>query len=111
MKILKNLKKKLKNGSRGSLARKTSYAIGNVVIMCMLVMIVISASMSGVFLSSSIRGEFEEIAKNNGLTVQKVIDTASDTASGMQTFIESEYDDYAKNGYSGETDGETSAHE
>ncbi len=104
MKILKNLKKKLKNGSRGSLARKTSYAIGNVVIMCMLVMIVISASMSGVFLSSSIRGEFEEIAKNNGLTVQKVIDTASNTASGMQTFIESEYDDYAKNGYSGETE-------
>lgn len=31
MKILKNLKKKLKNGSRGSLARKTSYAIGNYV--------------------------------------------------------------------------------
>ena len=104
MKVLKKLKKKLQNRSKGSLARKTSYAIGNVVIMCMLVMVVISASTSGAFLTSSIKGEFEGIAKNNGLTVQKIIDTASNTASSMQTFIETEYDDYAKNGYSGETD-------
>lgn len=104
MKLLKNLKKKLQNRSQGSLAKKTSYAIGAVVIVCMLVMVVVSASMSGVFLTNSIQGEFDEIASKNGLTVQSIIDTASNAASSMQTFIETEYEDYAKNGYSGETE-------
>lgn len=104
MKLLKNLKKKLQNRSQGSLAKKTSYAIGVVVIVCMLVMVMVSASMSGVFLTNSIQGEFDEIASKNGLTVQSIIDTASNAASSMQTFIETEYEDYAKNGYSGETE-------
>lgn len=104
MKIFKRMKTKLQDRSKGSLAKKTSYAIGNVVILCMLVMVVVSAAMSGVFLTSSIKSEFEGIAGKNGLTVQSIIDIASDTASSMQTFIEMEYDDYAKNGYSGETE-------
>ena len=104
MKTLKNLKGKLQNKSKDSLAKKTSGTIGIVVIVCMFVLVVISASMSGVFLTNSIQGEFEEIAGKNGLTVQSIIDTASNTASGIQTFIETEYDDYAKNGYSGETE-------
>ena len=104
MKALKKMKMKWQNGSKESLAKKTSYAIGVVVVVCMLIIVVISASMSGVFLTNSIQREFEEIAGKNGLTVQSIIDTASNTASSMQTFIETEYDDYAKNGYSGETE-------
>ena len=104
MKALKKMKMKWQNGSKESLAKKTSYVIGVVVVVCMLIMVVISASMSGVFLTNSIQREFEEIAGKNGLTVQSIINTASNTASSMQTFIETEYDDYAKNGYSGETE-------
>ena len=89
MKALKKMKMKWQNGSKESLAKKTSYAIGVVVVVCMLIIVVISASMSGVFLTNSIQREFEEIAGKNGLTVQSIIDTASNTASSMQTFIES----------------------
>ena len=88
----------------GNLAKKTSFSIGTVVILCMLVLIAITAVLSSNFLSKSIKAEFSQIAGKNSVTVQSIIDTTSNTADSLQTFIESEYEAYAKNGYSGETE-------
>lgn len=94
----------VKKFSTGNLSKKTSFSIGTVVIACMVVLIAITAILSSNFLSRSIKAEFTQIAGKNSVTVQSIIDTASNTANSLQTFIENEYDDYAKNGYSGETE-------
>ncbi len=98
-------KKKVKEGfTTGSLAKKTSFAIGALVIVCLLIMVIVSAVLSGTFLTNSINSEFEKIASQNGVVVQTILDTAADTASDLQSYIENEYDNFAKTGYSGETE-------
>lgn len=99
---MKKLKEKFKSlTTTGSLSKKTSVAIGIVVILCMTVMIIISALLSRSYLTKSINGEFEGIASKNGIMVQSILDIASDTASNLQSYIEERYDEYAKTGYNG----------
>ena len=100
---MKKLKDKIKGlTTTGSLSKKTVVSIGMVVVLCMTVMIIISALLSRTYLTNSINGEFEEIASKNGVMVQSILDIASDTASNLQSYIEDQYAEYAKNGYSGE---------
>ena len=97
----KNLKERL---TAGSLAKKTSFSIGGLVIICLLLMVIVSAILSGSFLTNSINSEFEKIASKNGVMVQNILDSAASTAGDLQSYIESEYDTFAKTGYSGETE-------
>lgn len=101
MKEKKKIKERL---TSGSLAKKISNAIGLLVIICMVIMVVISASLSGTFLTRSINREFEEIASKNGVMVQSIFDSAADTAADLQSYIEAEYDEFSRTGYSGETE-------
>ncbi len=66
-------------------------------------LIIISASIAGSFLSKSIKSEFEGVAAQNGVVVQNVLTTASDTAQILQDYIVEKYDEFEKNGYNGRT--------
>lgn len=89
------------------LNRKLSYKISvatGVLLACFLtVLIIISASIAGSFLSKSIKSEFEGVAAQNGVVVQNVLTTASDTAQILQDYIVEKYDEYEKDGYNGRT--------
>ncbi len=98
------IRKKIDAWSSDSLAKKTSVAIGGVVIACMLIMVIISALLSGTFLTKSISAEFTTIAAKNGVMVQSILDTASNSADDLQHYIEGKYAEYQKTGYSGETE-------
>ena len=65
-------------------------------------MILISAVIAGRSLNKTVSGEFNGIATENALIVQSVIDTASNTATTIQNYMLDRYDEYSKNGYSGE---------
>lgn len=98
-------KKKFQEKQQGrSLAQKTSYGIGVVVVICMAVMVVASACLTSAFLTSSINSEFAGIASKNGVVVQSILDIASDTATTLQDYIEYEYEEYDRVGYTGETE-------
>ena len=85
------------------LTYKISVAVGILLVACLTVMIAISATIAAKFMNSSISGEFDGIAQQNGISVQEVLDRASDAANILQNYITERYDDYAKNGYTGET--------
>lgn len=89
------------------LNRKLSYKISaatGILLACFLtVLIIISASIAGSFLSKSIKSEFEGVAAQNGVVVQNVLTTASDTAQILQDYIVEKYDEFEKNGYNGRT--------
>lgn len=85
------------------LSYKISAAVGVMLAVFLILLIIISASLSGYFLNSSINGEFQGIATENGLRVQSILDDAASTAQILQNYIEEKYDDFAQNGYSGET--------
>ena len=99
---MKNLRQKLKDWAGESLAKKTSLSIGIVVVVCLTVMVVVSATLSRIYLTNSISDEFEGVAEKNGVMVQSILDTASSTASDLQNYVEDRYDEYEKTGYSGE---------
>ena len=99
MKIVQKIRQKT---NTGSLAQKTSFAIGGVVIICMTVLVIITATLSGTFLTNSINGEFDGVAAKNAVKVQSIIDSASSSATDLQDYIQRKYDEYAKDGYSGE---------
>ena len=85
------------------LTYKISVAVGILLVACLTVMIAISATIAAKFMNSSISGEFDGIAQQNGVSVQEVLDRASDVANILQNYITERYDDYAKTGYTGET--------
>ena len=85
------------------LTYKISVAIGILLVICLTVMIAISTTIAANFMNSSISGEFDGIAQQNGEMVQGVLDRASDAANILQNYITEQYDDYAKTGYTGET--------
>lgn len=82
------------------LNRKLSYKISaatGILLACFLtVLIIISASIAGSFLSKSIKSEFEGVAAQNGVVVQNVLTTASDTAQILQDYIVEKYDEFEK---------------
>jgi len=81
------------------LAYKLSVAVALLLVICMSLMILISAVIAGRSLNKTVSGEFNGIATENALIVQSVIDTASNT---IQNYMLDRYDEYSKNGYSGE---------
>lgn len=85
----------------GKLDKKISVAVGGVVLACMTVMIIASATLSSAFLKESINEEFSKLAAKNGVTVQNILDTASNTATNIQSYIEGQYELYEKEGYNG----------
>ena len=85
------------------LTYKITVAIGILLVICLTVMIAISTTIAANFMNSSISGEFDGIAQQNGEMVQGVLDRASDAANILQNYITERYDDYAKTGYTGET--------
>lgn len=87
-----------------NLSYKISVAVSLLLVICLTVMIVISATIAGKSLSNTVSGEFEGIATENGLKVQAVIDTAANTADTIQSYLLDKYADYEKNGYSGTTE-------
>lgn len=101
---MNKLRSRIKNWVKGSLAKKTSVSIGIVVVVCLTIMVVISATLSRMYLTKSINSEFEGIAAKNGVTVQSILDVASSNAADLQSYIEDQYDEYEKNGYSGEVE-------
>ena len=84
------------------LAYKLSVAVALLLVICMSLMILISAVIAGRSLNKTVSGEFNGIATENALIVQSVIDTASYTATTIQNYMLDRYDEYSKNGYSGE---------
>ena len=60
-----------------NLSYKISVAVSLLLVICLTVMIAISATIAGKSLSNTVSGEFEGIATENGLKVQAVIDTAA----------------------------------
>lgn len=96
------IKTKIEGFLKGSLAKKTSVAIGIVVVICLTVMVITSATLSRSYLTKSINNEFTQIASENGVRVQDILDNASNTASSIQDYIENKYEEFDKDGYSGE---------
>lgn len=86
------------------LAYKISVAVASLLGVCLLIMVIISASLAGSSLSSSINGEFSEIAAENGKIVQSIITNASNTATVLQEYMQNKYEEYDKTGYNGQTE-------
>lgn len=70
------------------LAYKISVAVGMMLGVCLFIMVVISAIFAGRSLSSSINGEFTNIAKENGEIVQSIMTNASNTATILQEYMQ-----------------------
>lgn len=68
----------------------------------MIILVIITATLSGTFLTNSINNEFDGVAAKNAVKVQSIIDSASSSATDLQDYIQRKYDEYAKDGYSGE---------
>ena len=83
------------------LGYKISVATALLLVICLSIMIIISASLVANSLNKTVNGEFEGIATQNGLTVQNIMDTASNAATMLQDYMLERYDEYAKNGYNG----------
>ena len=86
------------------LGYKISVATALLLVICLSIMIIISASLAARSLSKTVTSEFEGIATENGLTVQNVIDTADNAATLLQNYMEEQYDEFAKTGYNGQTE-------
>lgn len=87
-----------------SLAYKISVATALLLVICLSIMIIISATLAARSLSKTVTSEFEGIATENSLTVQNVIDTADNAATLLQNYMEEQYDEFAKNGYNEQTE-------
>lgn len=99
----KNMQKKgvKENFLDKKLYYKISSAVGVLLAIFLTLMIIISTSLAGSFLNTSVNGEFEGIAKQNGLMVQAVLDEAASTAEILQGYILDKYDEYDEKGYNG----------
>lgn len=90
--------------NKRKLALKIAISIGIVVIVCMTIMVGVSAVLSRNYLETSIDSDFRTVAEKNGLIVQNILDEASNTAADLQSYIEDRYEDRAKTGYTGSTE-------
>lgn len=80
---------------------KITIAVGLLLIVCFLVMISTSAILATKSMNSSVYGEFEGIARQNGIMVQNVLDDAAETAELFQNYIVERYEVLEKEGYTG----------
>lgn len=86
------------------LGYKISVATALLLLICLSIMIIISATLAGRSLNKTVYSEFEGIATQNGLSVQNIVDTADNAATLLQDYMEDRYDEFAKTGYSGQTE-------
>ena len=91
------------NFQNKSLSYKISVAVAVLLIVCLTLLITISAALAGNSLSKTVNSEFEGIATENGLMVQSVVTTAADTATMIQNYMVDRYEEFEKDGYNGET--------
>lgn len=76
------------------LAAKTSLVIGLILTIILVSLIVVTVLKSKSAIETSINGEFEGIAKQNGLMVQAVFDEATSTAVNLQDYLQYTYGIY-----------------
>lgn len=88
MKKTKSRTKEKKAFKDRSLAQKTSFSIGAVLSGMLVLLIVISVIFAGNSVRDSVNGEFIEVAKENALKVQSILETASNSAKMMQDYME-----------------------
>lgn len=92
-----------RNVRKQSLSYKIASAIAVTLVVCLFLLIVVSAAIAAKSLNKAVSGEFQGISTENGLVVQNVISTASESAMLLHDYMEDRYDEREKNGYSGET--------
>lgn len=76
------------------LAAKTSYIIGIIMTISLVVLITVSVISVSRRMSQVINGEFMGIATQNGIVVQNIIDSAAGAAQNLQDYLEDSYDVY-----------------
>lgn len=86
-----------------SLIYKISTVTAFLLVICLTLLIAITATLAGRSLNRTVNGEFEGIATENGLMVQNVLNTASNTASILQDYMQKHYDAFSEKGYKGQT--------
>lgn len=102
---IKEVKKWSVEGFRNqNLAYKISIAVALITALFLTILVVISASLAARSLNQTVNGEFEGIAGQNGLSVQSVISSATNTAQLIQQYMEGQYQEFEQTGYSGETE-------
>lgn len=101
MKRAKSRTKEKKAFKDRSLSQKTSVSIGIVLSAMLVLLIVISVIFAGNAVKDSVNGEFTEVATENALRVQNVLETASNSAKMMQDYMEYQYEEYKKVGDDG----------
>lgn len=105
---MKKNKEKGKSALQAFRDRKISYKIsvatGVLLVICLTVMIAISASLAASTLNKTVYSEFEGVALQNGIKVQSVLDDAAATAKIFQDYMVKQYEKYGEEGYSGVTE-------
>lgn len=80
------------------LAKKTSVAVGVLLSVILLILIVISAIAAGSSLSQTINGELTNLAAQNAVEVQAIIDNAANSAAALQDYISNQYEEMSSKG-------------
>lgn len=91
-------KKKLKfnvNNKNMKLATKLSIVTGAMLTIILTILVLLSTLSVKTAVTSAIHGEFADIANQNGLIVQAVLDDTSSVAEDLQAYIERQYELYA----------------
>lgn len=73
------------------LASKLAVVIGSILAAIFILLIVVTALLSGRAITNSVSGELTSIAKSNGHQVQQIFDTARQTIDSMQKYLEKSY--------------------
>ena len=97
-------KSKLQAFRDRKISYKISVATGVLLVICLTVMIAISASLAAATLNKTVYSEFEGVALQNGIKVQSVLDDAAATAKIFQDYMVKQYEKYDEEGYSGVTE-------
>lgn len=101
--MAKDKKSISKTERKQSLSYKIAFATAVLLVVCLTVLISVSAVIAANFLNKAVGGEFEGISRENAMVVEDIITTASNSATLLQEYMEERYDERKQNGYSGAT--------
>lgn len=82
------------NFKKMKLAAKTSLVISIILIVSLTILILVSVLSVNKEMTEAINGEFSNLAAQNGITVQAIIDDASKTAQGFQEYLQESHEAY-----------------
>lgn len=82
------------NFKKMKLAVKTSLVIAIILVVSLTILIFVSVVSVNQKMTGAINGEFSNLAAQNGITVQAIIDDASKTAQGLQDYLQDFYEVY-----------------